>query len=70
MRILNYYKHLFIASGIILILGVVSLGVFGLKLGIDFKGGTVTEIEFQQTVDQDKIRGVLDNGGSQKYQLQ
>ena len=70
MRILNYYKHLFIASGIILILGIVSLAVFGLKLGIDFKGGTVTEIEFQQTVDQNKIRGVLDAGGIENYQLQ
>jgi preprotein translocase subunit SecF len=48
----------------------VSLAVFGLKLGIDFKGGTVTEIEFQQEVDQTKIRSVLDADGLKNYQLQ
>lgn len=70
MKLLNYYKYLFALSGIILILGIVSLAVFSLKLGIDFKGGTVSEIEFQQTVDQDKIRSVLDADGIKNYQLQ
>lgn len=70
MRLLNYYKYLFALSGIILILGIASLAIFGLKLGIDFKGGTVSEIEFQQSVDQDKIRAVLDADGIKNYQLQ
>ncbi len=70
MRLLNYYKYLFAISGIILILGIASLAVFGLKLGIDFKGGTVSEIEFQQTIDQGKLRSVLEAGGIQNYQLQ
>lgn len=70
MRLLNYYKYLFAFSGIILVFGIISLAIFGLKLGIDFKGGTVSEIEFQQTVDQDKIRSVLDAQGIKNYQLQ
>ncbi|HEX3099417.1 MAG TPA: protein translocase subunit SecF [Patescibacteria group bacterium] len=70
MRLLNYYKYLFAFSGLILILGIISLGVFRLNLGIDFKGGTVTEIEFQQPVDQSKIREVLDADGLHNYQLQ
>ncbi len=70
MRLLNYYKYLFAISGIILILGIASLAVFGLRLGIDFKGGTVSEIEFQQTIDQGKLRSVLEAGGVQNYQLQ
>lgn len=70
MRLLNYYKYLFAISGIILILGIASLAVFGLRLGIDFKGGTVSEIEFQQTIDQGKLRSVLESGGIQNYQLQ
>ena len=70
MRLLNYYKYLFAISGIILILGIASLAVFGLRLGIDFKGGTVSEIEFQQTIDQGKLRSVLEAGGIQNYQLQ
>lgn len=70
MRLLNYYKYLFAFSGLILVAGIVSLAVFGLKLGIDFKGGTVTEIEFNQTFDQDKVRSVLDAGEIKNYQLQ
>lgn len=70
MRLLNYYKYLFALSGILLVLGVASLAIFGLKFGIDFKGGTVTEVEFQQAVDQDKIRSVLDADGIRNYQLQ
>ena len=70
MRLLNYYKYLFAFSGLILVAGIVSLAVFGLKLGIDFKGGTVSEIEFNQTFDQDKVRSVLDADEIKNYQLQ
>ena len=70
MRLLNYYKYLFAFSGLILVAGIVSLAVFGLKLGIDFKGGTVSEIEFNQTFDQDKVRSDLDDDEIKNYQLQ
>lgn len=70
MRLLNYYKHLFALSGIILILGVVSLTVFGLEQGIDFKGGTVTELAFNQSFDQEKVKTVLSEVGINNFQLQ
>ncbi len=70
MRLLNYYKYLFALSGIILILGAASLAIFGLRFGIDFKGGTVTEIEFNQEFDQNKVKSVLENQGINSYQLQ
>jgi preprotein translocase subunit SecF len=70
MRLLNYYKYLFALSGVILILGIASLAIFGLNLGIDFKGGTVTEIQFHQAFDQDKLRSVLDGSNAHDYQLQ
>lgn len=70
MRILNYYKYLFALSGIILVLGIASMGIFGFHLGVDFKGGTVTELAFKQPFEQDKVRAVLDGQGIQGYQLQ
>ncbi len=70
MKLLNYYKYLFALSGVILILGVISLAVFGLKLGIDFKGGTVSEIVFNNSFDQNKVKDVLNGQGMQNYQLQ
>lgn len=53
-----------------MIFGVASLAIFGLELGIDFKGGTVTEIEFSQPFEQDKVSAVLDGNNIHGYQLQ
>jgi preprotein translocase subunit SecF len=70
MRLLNYYKYLFALSGIILILGVASLFIYGLNLGIDFKGGTVTEIAFKENFDLAKVNEVLAEQGINNVQLQ
>lgn len=70
MRLLNYYKYLFALSGIILILGVASLAIFGLKQGIDFKGGTVTELAFNQPFDQEAVKTILSEAGLNNFQLQ
>ncbi len=70
MKLLNYYKYLFALSGIILVFGIGSLAIFGLRQGIDFKGGTVTELEFTQSFDQEKVKAVLDSNNIQGYQLQ
>ena len=70
MKLLNYYKYLFAFSGIILVFGIGSLAIFGLRQGIDFKGGTVTELEFNQSFDQEKVKAVLDSNNIQGYQLQ
>jgi preprotein translocase subunit SecF len=70
MKLLNYYKYLFALSGVILLLGLASLAIFGLELGIDFKGGTVSEIVFKDSFDQNKVREVLSAQGIQNAQLQ
>ena len=43
----KYRKIYFIFSGILLIGSLVCLIVFGLKLGIDFTGGSILELEFK-----------------------
>lgn len=70
MKLLNYYKYLFALSGVILILGLLSLLIYGLHLGVDFKGGTVTELQFKQAFDQEKVKQVLSADGLSNYQLQ
>lgn len=47
LNIIKYYKFWFAVSAIFLIIGVVSLIIFGLKLGIDFTGGTLAQIKFE-----------------------
>lgn len=63
MRLLNYSKFFFILSASLAVIGLVALLVFGLKLGIDFKGGTVTELAFQQSVSPEQVRAVLEEQG-------
>lgn len=70
MKLLNYYRYFFILSIVILIAGVASLAVFGLELGIDFKGGSVTELQFSQPVDTGKVREVMDKQGIEAAQVQ
>lgn len=70
MKLLNYYKILFIASGVILVLGILSLLIYGLNLGIDFKGGTSSEIVFKQDYDMANVRQVLSDHGLDNAQVQ
>jgi preprotein translocase subunit SecF len=70
LRILKYYKPLFIFSGVLFVAGVIALSVFGLKLGIDFKGGTLTELQYPATPDIAKVREVVSSQGIQNAQLQ
>lgn len=60
LKILKYYKYLFAFSGIVLVAGIFSLGFYGLHLGIDFKGGTITELEYTAAPDMGNIRSVVD----------
>ncbi|MCL5794771.1 MAG: protein translocase subunit SecF [Patescibacteria group bacterium] len=54
-------KWWFIISGILIIPGIVSLAIWGLKLGIDFKGGTLLEISFdnQNKVEAQQVKEAL-----------
>lgn len=60
MKLLNYSRFFLGLSIAFFIIGGLALGIFGLNLGIDFKGGTVTEIQFSQSPDVAKIRSILE----------
>ncbi len=50
-------------SGFLLVVSIVSLAVNGLKLGIDFTGGTLVEVGYSQPADLQKIRKALADAG-------
>jgi len=52
-----------IFSGLLLITAISSLATQGLKLGIDFTGGTLVELGYNKPVDLDVMRGVLTEKG-------
>lgn len=57
-------KIWFTASGIIFLLSVMSIFVFGLNLGIDFKGGSLLALKFQEPVTQEQISVALQEAGT------
>ena len=61
MNIIARRKIWFILSGAIIALGILALILWGLKLGIDFSGGTLIELEFPkiEEVSSQKVEETL-----------
>ena len=57
----NKRKYAMVFSTLLLVVSVVSLSLQGLKLGIDFTGGTLIEVGYQQSADLEDIRTKLDS---------
>src|SRR6476619_5599571 len=65
-------RKLFLAiSGAIMVLGMISLIVKGgFRYGVDFKGGTVVTVRFQEKPQVDQIRMLLRENGAADSQIQ
>lgn len=59
-----------IFSTFLVIGSLVSLFTQGLNLGLDFTGGTVIEVKFEQAADLNKVRTALGNSGFPDAQVQ
>ncbi len=58
-------------ASIVLVLGsFIALGVQGLNLGLDFTGGTLVEVGFDEPVDPEQVRGLLEGAGYQNGVVQ
>ncbi len=58
------YRKIALAFSIILMLAsVTTLAINKLNFGLDFTGGTLIEVGFEQAADLNKIREVMDNNG-------
>lgn len=59
--IMGKRKFAAIFSGILLVAAIASLAIQGLKLGIDFTGGTLVEVGYSEDVDLPQVRDALIN---------
>ena len=48
-----------IVSAVLIVIGIVSLGVRGLAFGIDFTGGTLVEVSYEETVEASSVLSLI-----------
>ena len=54
-------KKWLIISGVIMLIGVACMAIFGVKMDISFKGGTRVQYEYTEAPDLDKIQDVAED---------
>jgi len=70
LHIIQKRKIWFAFSGILITVSIISLVVFGLNLGIDFKGGSLSELEFQTRPDKDEVNNLIEGAGIKDISIQ
>jgi len=72
LNIIQKRKYTYIFSSILIGASIVALSIWGLNLGIDFKGGTLSEYEFSNgvEVDNQKIQETLKEDNLNSLQVQ
>ncbi len=53
----------FLISGVIILSGIISLIVFGLKPGVEFSSGSLLTINFEQTLDVEQVKQAVSDSG-------
>ena len=59
IKFMKYRKIAGILSITIFLLSILSLGLRGLSLGLDFSGGTLIEVTYERPVELESIRNTL-----------
>ncbi|MFH1031243.1 MAG: protein translocase subunit SecF [Chloroflexota bacterium] len=63
MDIIGKRFWFFLISGVIILIGIISLVIFGLKTGVEFSSGSVVTVNFEQEVNQRDLGQGLANLG-------
>ncbi|MFC1599770.1 protein translocase subunit SecF [Patescibacteria group bacterium] len=66
-NIIGNTKKWFAFSGILVSIAIVSIFAFGLKLGIDFSGGTLMQVKFEEEVAQEDLTTALEEIGGEIF---
>ena len=66
---MSYRKFATIGSLVLLVISIGSLGFKGLNLGLDFSGGTLIEVSYEEAADLVDIRDLMANNGFDDFQV-
>ncbi|QRN86856.1 protein translocase subunit SecF [Clostridia bacterium] len=69
MKFIENRKKWYIFSAVIIIVGLISMMIQGLNYGIDFTGGNMLDLSFNETTNVDDLRSYLDTQGF-RYNIQ
>ncbi len=70
IRLLRFRKLAYLFSGVLTLVAIVSIATQGFKLGLDFTGGVVLEVGYQQPADLDQVRRALEGAGQRESVVQ
>ena len=59
MNIIGYRKLWYTISAILIVPGIIAFFIWGLKPGIDFKGGTIMEVKFTNNTSVEQVQSAL-----------
>ncbi|MDH5692385.1 MAG: protein translocase subunit SecF [Gammaproteobacteria bacterium] len=62
-QFMKWHKQAMIVSAVLLLICIGSIAGKGLNLGIDFTGGTLIEVGYQESADLDTVRSALGQSG-------
>src|SRR3990172_8130268 len=57
--------HAIVLSLLVVIAGAATMATRGMPLGIDFSGGTIVVVQFDQAVSEDQVRRAVTNVGGE-----
>ena len=66
---MSYRRIATISSLVLIVLSVGSLSFKGLNLGLDFSGGTLIEVSYEQAADLAEIRDLVFTNGFDDFQV-
>jgi len=70
INFMAHRKPALLVSAALIVLSFVGLSLKGLNFGIDFTGGTIVEIGYQEPANIERIRSTLRNGGFEEAIVQ
>lgn len=70
IRFMRYRRGMAIISALVVLVGMVTLLVRGLELGLDFTGGTAIELHYAQPAQQAQVSAALEAGGIKEAVVQ
>ena len=66
---MSYRRLATVGSLVLLVLSIGSLSFKGLNLGLDFSGGTLIEVSYEEPADLVEIRDLMANNGFDDFQV-